>query len=137
MQQVEPERTAGDELKDEEQSEYDPDDYRPGDSEEDGSVSSSYGQVQVARKRQVLAFSADAPVRRKRLDDDWMPEEVDQWASTIEYFIPPRPREVSSKAVIAGTLETSLGIRRALRRAGLELVAESVTPDTPGNYLVS
>jgi hypothetical protein len=93
-------------------------------------------QAPQGQKRQMRAFGVDGPPR-KRLDERWTQDEVDRWASTIEDLLPPRPREDSTKAIIVGTKDTSLGIRVALRNAGLELVAGTVSPVSPGNYSVS
>jgi hypothetical protein len=92
--------------------------------------------AEPARKRQMRAFGVEAPAR-KRADDGWEPDDIEIWASSIEDPLPPRPREESTKAIVAGTLEKSLGIRTAIRtafdRAGLEFGNVRVIPDEPDN----
>jgi hypothetical protein len=88
------------------------------------------------RGRPVQGFAAAAPARKK-LDDAWTLPEQMEWAAHIDDPLPARKREDSSDAVISGTSVHVLGICRSLIGVGLENVAETVRPDTPGNYLVS
>jgi hypothetical protein len=118
------------------------------DSEDDGAMSDGSKTVDhpqggsqvvpklLAAKRQVRGFGAMAPPNKK-LDDRWDDEEINLYASTIEDGLPPRPREQSATAIVQGTLDTMLGIRKALQAAGLEVVARTIQPDSPGNYKIS
>jgi hypothetical protein len=78
----------------------------------------------------VRAFAADAPPT-KRIDEVW----TETSGRSLLRPFPERSREQSSSALLVGTSETALGVRRTLLDANLGAVAGSFRPTgEPGNY---